>query len=127
MRVWQCDCCGMENDQRGCVKGPPQCPCYRSVHTLGLIGIQHCVICNRCMFHCPGSPFYEDPKEDHLYQYLDADAPIKQGAKPHCYLRFGLCNCENVGENELVADDQEYDPRPGKVCTRCWSWRLIAK
>lgn len=123
-RVWQCDCCGMENDQRGCVKGPPQCPCYGKVHELNLLGTDFCVICDRCAFHCTGSPFYEDPSEHYLYRYLDDDQPIKKQTAPHPFVRFGLCNCGNVQEAELLDGIRLHDPRPGKVHIRCWRWKL---
>lgn len=76
------------------------------------------------MFHCPGSPFYENPSEHYLYKYLGNDEPIKKTTMPHRFIRFGLCHCENVEEIELVEDENRADPRPGKLHMRCWQWRL---
>src|SRR5437016_4394213 len=105
-RTWQCDCCGMTNDQRGCVKGPPSCPCYyqRSQAQVERFSFfpMFCIICGRCSTHCPGSRFYEDPKADPLARLMqyNQDAPINKPVRPHTFVRFGLCSCRDVSVDD---------------------------
>ena len=53
-RVWVCKCCGKENDQRGCVKGPPQCFCEKRPDDFGgILGDPlECKQCGKCPTHC---------------------------------------------------------------------------
>jgi len=49
-RTWTCDCCGAENDQSGCVKGPPSCECYFGT----MLGPDFCFYCRKCPKHHEG-------------------------------------------------------------------------
>lgn len=128
--TWSCDCCGRENDQRGCVKGPPQCDCYYN-RPMSSDVVRYsftpafCIICGRCQSHCTGSEFYREPKTDYMFKYLDNDAPIKKETKPHTFVQFGLCSCENVDDDELFAEVVIKDgTTPRRVHIRCGMWRL---
>lgn len=105
-RTWTCDCCGLENDQRGCVKGSPQCVCYHSglktqIHSLSP---DFCITCGRCALHCTGSRFYEEPNDFDKRFRFSSNAPIQKDSKPHPFRAIGFCHCESVADSELVKE-----------------------
>lgn len=60
-----------------------------------------------------------------MFKYLDNDAPIKRESKPHTFVQFGLCSCENVDDDELFAEVVIKDgTAPRRVHLRCGMWRL---
>lgn len=135
-RTWTCDCCGLENDQRGCVKGPPTCDCYHTAMRLGgfSLGPNFCATCGRCQLHCPGSITYEAPSNHPFARYRrDSGFPISRGTKPHPFRSHGFCHCENIAESDLVKEREEvppseFDANPGHVNkvihTPCGKWYL---
>lgn len=48
--TWRCSCCGAQNDQRGCVKGPPNCWCVKDGRLFA--SPLRCAKCQKCPPHC---------------------------------------------------------------------------
>lgn len=111
-RTWICDCCGLENDQRGCVKGPPTCDCYHSADRSSLgfsFSPDFCSTCGRCRLHCPGSAIYEAPSDHPFARYRRSDSaeyPINRIPKEHVFRSFGFCHCEGVQSEDLVNETE---------------------
>lgn len=135
-RTWICDCCGLENDQRGCVKGPPTCDCYHSAERVGGISFfpDFCSTCGRCRLHCPGSPSYEVP-DDHpfaRYRRGGSEYPINKTPKSHPFRTFGFCHCEEVKPEDLINETHYIKPdehQPGGpvhkvIHTVCAKWYM---
>lgn len=123
-RTWTCDCCGSANDQRGCVKGPPCCGCYS-----GTLSPRFCIICDRCWRHCPGSELYQEPKDDWEYHRIYQDgSPVKRSVRPHTFVSYGLCDCDQVVPEDLLENVTIRDGlAPRRIHVRCGRWRLDEK